>query len=188
MKKEELIALSAMNIFAKVGFHVAKVQQIANSAGVAVGTIYNYFKSKEEILNYILEKEYMKRIDFLRNCKEDNLNTVEIIQNYLAFNLDIIKENPRIAKVLAQEADYPGGNIGNRAIELKGLTNDMMMQLISDGQNKGEIRKIDVNILAQIIRMSINGIIFTEPFDGSEETYAKLKNGIIEFIGRAIKN
>jgi TetR/AcrR family transcriptional regulator, fatty acid metabolism regulator protein len=188
MKKEDLIAISAINIFSKVGFHVAKVQQIANNAGVAVGTIYNYFKSKDEILNYILEKEYMKRIDFLSNIKGDNLCTVEIIQNYLAFNLDIIKENPRIAKILAQESAYPGGYISIRARELKTLAKNMMIQIISDGQNKGEIRKIDVNMLAQIIRMSINGIIFTEPFDGSEETYEKLKNGVIEFIGRAIKS
>ncbi|KIG12071.1 TetR family transcriptional regulator probably coupled to RND multidrug efflux transporter [Enhygromyxa salina] len=44
-----------MRIFGQTGFHETKIADIATEAGVATGTLYNYFSSKEEIFQSILE-------------------------------------------------------------------------------------------------------------------------------------
>lgn len=49
------IVEAAMRVFGQTGFHEAKIADIAAEAGVATGTLYNYFSSKEEIFESILE-------------------------------------------------------------------------------------------------------------------------------------
>jgi AcrR family transcriptional regulator len=49
------IVEAAMQVFGQTGFHEAKIADIAAAAGVATGTLYNYFTSKEEIFQSILD-------------------------------------------------------------------------------------------------------------------------------------
>ncbi|WP_181233799.1 TetR/AcrR family transcriptional regulator [Enhygromyxa salina] len=51
----EAIVEAAMRIFGRTGFHETKIADIATEAGVATGTLYNYFSSKEEIFESILD-------------------------------------------------------------------------------------------------------------------------------------
>ena len=52
-KREDIIK-AAIKVFAKNGFHNAKISKIAEVANVAAGSVYLYFKSKEDILYQIL--------------------------------------------------------------------------------------------------------------------------------------
>lgn len=51
----QAIVEAAMRIFGQTGFHETKIADIATEAGVATGTLYNYFSSKEEIFQSILD-------------------------------------------------------------------------------------------------------------------------------------
>jgi AcrR family transcriptional regulator len=62
MKEKELQILNAsLNLFVERGFHGTSTAEIAKSAGVATGTLFHYFKSKEELINrlYLYSKECM---------------------------------------------------------------------------------------------------------------------------------
>lgn len=52
----EAILAAAERVFGRLGFHDAKMTDIATEAGVAAGTLYNYFKNKDEVFNSILER------------------------------------------------------------------------------------------------------------------------------------
>src|SRR6185369_17592190 len=72
--KRERILDAAVRVFAKSGFYNAKVSQIAHAAGVADGTIYLYFKSKDELLIHLFE-DGMERINSgLRTALERESN------------------------------------------------------------------------------------------------------------------
>src|SRR5215470_19377790 len=64
--KRERILGSAMRVFASKGFFGAKVSDIADDAGVADGTIYLYFKSKDDILISLFEQQ-MERVNATLN-------------------------------------------------------------------------------------------------------------------------
>lgn len=55
-KKKEQILKAAIEVFREKGFARANVEEISRAAGIAKGTVYLYFKSKTEILEYILER------------------------------------------------------------------------------------------------------------------------------------
>src|SRR4051794_32862865 len=60
--KRERILDAAVRVFAQEGFYNAKVSQIAHVAGVADGTIYLYFKSKDDLLISLFE-DRMERVN-----------------------------------------------------------------------------------------------------------------------------
>src|SRR6266511_3896381 len=60
--KRERILDAAIKVFAAEGFYNAKVSQIAQAAGVADGTIYLYFKSKDDLLIQLFE-DRMERVN-----------------------------------------------------------------------------------------------------------------------------
>lgn len=64
--KRRRIVKAATKIFADYGFYNAKISQIAHMAEVADGTIYLYFKSKDDILICIFEEEMSRIIDMQR--------------------------------------------------------------------------------------------------------------------------
>ena len=57
-EKQDLIRQAAIRAFSHKGFYNTRAEEIAREAGIAVGTIYNYFASKEEILLSIFKEEF----------------------------------------------------------------------------------------------------------------------------------
>ncbi len=55
MEKRELILETALELFAKQGYHNTTITQITSKAGISKGLIYNYFESKEELVKAILD-------------------------------------------------------------------------------------------------------------------------------------
>lgn len=60
-EKEQKILNTALELFVKEGFHGTSTAEIARTAGVATGTLFHYFKTKEELINrlYLHTKESM---------------------------------------------------------------------------------------------------------------------------------
>ncbi len=54
-EKRELILDTALELFAEKGFHTTSIEQIAKKAGISKGLTYNYFESKNAILDAILK-------------------------------------------------------------------------------------------------------------------------------------
>src|SRR5579883_2305801 len=64
--KRERILDAAVRVFAKKGFHATRVSEVAKAAGVADGTIYLYFKSKDELLVSLFEDRVEKLLGYMR--------------------------------------------------------------------------------------------------------------------------
>lgn len=56
MQSREKILAAALDLFARNGFHSTSIAQVAAKAGISKGLIYNYFSSKEELLQAIFTK------------------------------------------------------------------------------------------------------------------------------------
>ena len=71
-EKRGRITEAAIAVFAERGFHAARVSDIARRAGVADGTIYLYFKNKEDLLLSIFEEQhflvFQRHVSSLRHC------------------------------------------------------------------------------------------------------------------------
>ncbi len=102
--KEEKIIKAAVNVFARHGFHDAKISHIADEAGVAHGSVYLYFKNKQAILLRILRdlwRELAFRVQELINKPE--LTPKQKVEGMLDLVFDVFTSNPALGKVVINE-------------------------------------------------------------------------------------
>ena len=69
--KRRAILDAAIRVFARQGFHAARVSDIAAEAGVAYGLVYHYFDSKEQMLNELFTERWALLLDAIRQADAD---------------------------------------------------------------------------------------------------------------------
>src|SRR5687768_11869220 len=100
--KRERILDAAERIFARHGFFAARVSEVAKEAGVADGTIYLYFKSKDDLLISVFENRMAHVNDQLRAAIAD-LPPGEQLRAFIHAYLRMVSDEPTAVEVLTIE-------------------------------------------------------------------------------------
>jgi TetR/AcrR family fatty acid metabolism transcriptional regulator len=100
--KRERILAAAERIFARHGFFAARVSEIAKEAGVADGTIYLYFKSKDDLLISWFEHRMTRVNDALRAAIADQSPSAQL-RTLIRTYLQLVSDEPIAAEVLTIE-------------------------------------------------------------------------------------
>ena len=95
MGKKELIASSAKKVILEKGYKNISVEDITNEAGIAKGSFYTYFKSKNLVIDYILEEIIAKRKNKFKLDKRKSLeNTIKsLVRTRIKLDDEKLKEN-----------------------------------------------------------------------------------------------
>jgi len=102
-EKRQAILRGAVRVFAEKGFFNARVSEIAGAAGVADGTIYLYFKNKDDILITIFEE---KMSWFIEECQARIAplsNPLEKLAELIRFQMFLFDQSPEMAEVITVE-------------------------------------------------------------------------------------
>lgn len=102
MTRREQLMAAAVQVFADRGFEAATVDQVAVAAGVSVGTLYNYFASKEDILRSLVLQEFETRRGFLPRGHEV-CTAREAIITLTRKHLNHVLSAPSASLVIMQE-------------------------------------------------------------------------------------
>ena len=68
--KRRLLLQAAVRVFARKGYHAARISDIAEEAGVAYGLLYHYFDSKEEVLRNVFRETWRALIATIKSVEE----------------------------------------------------------------------------------------------------------------------
>lgn len=93
--KKELIVSSAKKVILEKGYKNISVEDITNEAGIAKGSFYTYFKSKNLVIDYILEEVIAKRKNEFKLDKRMSLeNTIKnLVKSRIKLDDERLKEN-----------------------------------------------------------------------------------------------
>ncbi|MBA2524221.1 MAG: TetR/AcrR family transcriptional regulator, partial [Pyrinomonadaceae bacterium] len=101
--KREAILRAAIRVFAHNGYFNSKVADIAREAGVADGTVYLYFKSKEEILHSIFDRTVEEAISEGRKQLEQISDPREKLRRIALLHLERMGADRDLAVVFQVE-------------------------------------------------------------------------------------
>lgn len=151
-QKRGQILSAAMKVFAEKGFYKTTVSDIARTANVAHGTICLYFKTKDEILIQIFEKEISALIDHVQR----EIGREPRVENKLR---RLIETNPELTELLLLEARQSGKFLRSTAINQIANYCELIEGVLKQGVEEGIIRS-DLNLSAAstVIFGGIEGI------------------------------
>lgn len=154
-EKRRAILQSARKIIVRDGYQAAKISTIAQEAGVAAGTVYLYFESKEAIAN-ALATEFFDKAGALMRDFVPKFPERAAIEDYI----DSLVQFAAAEKDLLSEVK-PDPNMAEdefsrqRRLELHGGMSNMLRQLMADGK----IRKYDAGALTALIFGMLHSIV-----------------------------
>jgi len=90
---------AALEVFAKEGYHSSTVSFIAKNAGISQGLLYNYFKSKEEVLHELMIGMMENLMGEFLPIKNYEKVTRKDIVNFINIGIDLVLENPKYWKL-----------------------------------------------------------------------------------------
>jgi len=99
--KKELILKVALELFATQGYHATSINNIAQKALISKGLLYNYFKSKAQLITEIVEKSSIEMLDILNPNNDDEISNEEM-DGFFEKCLFSLKENAFFWKLYFQ--------------------------------------------------------------------------------------
>lgn len=139
--KRRRIIEAAVEVFADKGFFGARVSEIADRAGVADGTIYLYFKSKDDILISLFEEkmaEILERLETLLGRIEE---PEEKMRHYIVEHLRLVAEQPKLMQVLTVELRQSARFMKEYSPQAFAKYLALVGSILEDGQAKGVFRR-----------------------------------------------
>jgi TetR/AcrR family fatty acid metabolism transcriptional regulator len=139
--KRDLILRAAIDTFAARGFFNAQVADVARAAGVAAGTVYLYFRGKDDLLISIFERTMKKAIADGRDGLRDVAAPIERLRTIARLHLERMGRDRPLAVVfqveLRQSTKFMERFSTTHLREYLGL----IREVIADGQAKGAFRR-----------------------------------------------
>jgi TetR/AcrR family fatty acid metabolism transcriptional regulator len=150
--KRERILDAAIKVFAAEGFYNAKVSQIAQAAGVADGTIYLYFKSKDDLLIQLFEDRMEQVNTSLRQALATETSAAARLGRVVRLHLDFVASNREMAEVISVELRQSSKFIREYANPKFAEFLRTIAGAVVEGQRAGELRSdIDPYIVARAL-------------------------------------
>jgi TetR/AcrR family transcriptional regulator, fatty acid metabolism regulator protein len=129
---------AAVKVFAKKGFHAARVGDIAEEAGVAYGLVYHYFDSKEELLETIFRTTWTEMLARVREVESAGVPASEAVRQVTALLLRTWRRDPDLVRVLVREVTR--NQHVQREIEEITAAMETLEGIVRRGQETGEFR------------------------------------------------
>ncbi len=145
----------ARRIFSRKGFYAATVDEIAESAGVAKGTVYLYFRSKEElyfaVMQHDLDELYAATVARLA----ESSGAHEKIRAYIKVRFDFAESRQEFLKLLHSEAatlmstNQPLAHLIR--VTYPERTRLLLKGVLEQAITRGEMRRVPIDVAARLI-------------------------------------
>jgi TetR/AcrR family transcriptional regulator len=163
---EEIILNAAMEEFIDKGRHGAKMQNIANRAGVNKALLHYYYRSKEKLYAKIFKIVYKRFFsEFIKLINNDK-PFLEILRSFIPTYMNLLNKNPKIPLFIMKELSEGGETVHNvlkREIDDGKLSYKRFDMIIQQAVDKGEIVALDPHQLIATIIGSCLFFFIAEP-------------------------
>ncbi|MCU0588187.1 MAG: TetR family transcriptional regulator [Syntrophobacteraceae bacterium] len=182
-EKHQRILDAAVKVFASKGFFQAKVSEIAREAQVADGTVYLYFKSKDDLLISIFEVKMRKAIARFREAALQEEGALPRLRRLIRMHLGELQSDPHLAAVFQVELRQSQRFMREYAkSELKEYL-DLIGEIIQEGQNEGTLRSdIPVGLAKRLIFGTIDEVVSTWVMSGMKQDMDSLVSPLLDLF------
>ncbi len=149
--KFEQILDAAIESIAESGYHQCTVAKIATRAGVATGTIYLYFKNKEEVLIRVFQERMGVFTSGIRRKLQESDDTKTQLRTIISSHFEYMEQNRSLAIVTQIELRQSDPVVRKAISEPLRAYLDLIEEVIREGISRGEVTAPNVRVARQMI-------------------------------------
>jgi AcrR family transcriptional regulator len=181
-----LIFQEAAKVFSQKGYAAATVDEIAQNAGIAKGTIYYHFKGKRELFEFLIEDGIDALLASIQEMLATTEDPVEQIRGVIGVQLDFFQKSQDFCVLLFSEILGPASKWKEYLTKFREKYLALLTGPIERGQRLGKIRKVEPTIIIQCLLGAVSNIALDSLLVGRsctrEETILSLEDVIFQGI------
>ena len=139
--KPQQIIDAAIRVFARNGYYNSRVSDIAREAGIASGTIYLYFKTKDEILVTLFREKMAEWVASVRREVAAERDPLAKVRKIVALHFRVLEDNPELAEVLQVELRQGQKFFRGASAHEVSAYFDVINDVLEEGAASGQIRR-----------------------------------------------
>jgi len=143
-------------VFAERGFHSATVAEIARGAGVADGTIYLYFKGKDDLLLRLFDEKMTELVAEVKAALDQQTGAPGKLRRFIQLHLALVERNPDLASVLIVELRQSAQFLKAADRQKLAAYVDLIAEVVREGQERGEL---DGGVSPAVVKRAIFGAL-----------------------------
>ena len=182
--KRRLILAAAVRVFARKGFHTARVGDIAEEAGVAHGLLYHYFRSKDEVLDCIFRETWADIVAAVRMVEETDEPARERLAGIAKILLRAWRRDPDLVRVVVREI-VRSPDVRRRVGDLRQAFS-AIERIVGRGQETGEFRAdVDPKLASFVFYGALDEILtgwVLETLEDGDEQIARAEQTVVELV------
>lgn len=192
---EKLILDAAREVFIRKGFDGARMQEIADEAGINKALLHYYFRSKQKLFDTIFLEAFKDFWPSIESSTNNGKGTVkDLIKSAVDAYMDLLLKMPFLPSFVVGEINRSPERM-QELLQASGIRPDFVLEVIKRGIEKREVIAIDprdliINIVGLSLFPFISRPVLSRMFFASEEEYmeflASRRNSVYEFVCRSV--
>lgn len=172
-KRRHEIFHKVVNVFLKQGFHETSMQEIAQAAGLGKSTLYDYFRTKDEILVYFFEDQFGDMADSTQKIALQNLSADKRLRQVMEQYLENLQANKSLFMKLTAESQRLKPESQKKIQDKRHAFQDMIRALIDEGIREGVFRKVNSLLAARLLLSAMTPVVYGSRFTGTPQEMLK---------------
>jgi len=172
-KRRHEIFHQVVQIFSKKGFHETSMREVADAAGLGKSTLYDYFKTKDEILIYFFEDQLRDMTQEAQRIALQNLSADERLRQITEKYLESLQANKSLFLKLMQESQRLKLDSQRQVQAKRYAYQDLIRALIDEGIREGVFRKVNSLLAARLLISSISSAVYGSRSTGTPREMLK---------------
>lgn len=185
--KYHRILEAAIKVFAKQGYFQSTVSKIAREAGVADGTIYLYFKNKDDILIHFFSYKTKQVFEGFREEVDKGGNALDKLRNLIRRHLEEFQKDIDMAIVYQAETHQSSRLAETQIREMSKMYLDIISEIVEHGQEEGYVRRdLYMGLVKRLIIGAVDETINTWIHSGGKYDLVSMAEPLVDIFIRGI--
>lgn len=185
--KRKLILEAAVKVFSRQGYHKAKMEEIAAEAGIGKGTIYEYFDSKLNLFQEMLERSRDIYSNSLIGENQESLSFKERLRAVFLSHINFCRENKELTRVVFWDTEIMDEELKAWCYEKRKEKEEEFRNIVVKAIKAGEIRKVSEQVLTLVISGVLSSIWAPLTLEGWDIEAEELADELIDLVFNGIR-
>ncbi|KYD01816.1 TetR/AcrR family transcriptional regulator [Bacillus atrophaeus] len=174
---------AAVEVIAENGYHQSQVSKIAKQAGVADGTIYLYFKNKEDILISLFKEKMGQFIERMEEEIKEKQTAKEKLALVITKHFSLLADDRHLAIVTQLELRQSNLQLRQKINDiLKGYLN-ILESILTEGIESGEFKEnLDIRLARQMVFGTIDETVTTWVMNDQKYDLISLADRVLDLL------